>query len=216
MGRLIVFLLIVPLLLFSCDEKETPETLFSEGRYKEAISLSNSILMEGLDESALYYKAASCYSLSLKGEAEEAAALYLLVYNEGEFRNQAKYIIFLTGSDADAIEAGEELMASGELSHRSMVRLCFLYAYNDMDIEFSRLYKKIRGELSEIENAFLLIAEGEDLSLIFMAFDKILESGSELDAELLETAADLFADKGKYDLFSSYIDSRGIAFTPVI
>ena len=85
-----------------------------------------------------------------------------------------------------------------------------------MDIEFSRLYKKIRGELSEIENAFLLIAEGEDLSLIFMAFDKILESGSELDAELLEAAAGLFADKGKYDLFSSYIASRGIAFTPVI
>ena len=151
MGRLIVFLLIVPLLFSSCEENETPETLFSEGRYKEAISLSNSILMDGLDESALYYKAASCFSLSLNGEAEEAAALYLLVYNEGEFRNQVKYIIFLTGSDADAIAAGEELMASGELSHRSMVRLCFLYAYNDMAIEFSRLYKKYKGISPEAE-----------------------------------------------------------------
>ena len=211
MRRLIAFLLIVPLLFFpSCSDETTPESLFREGKYKESISLSNSILHKGLDEKALYYKAASCFSLNLKGEAEEAATLYLLLYSDGEFRNQSNYIILFTGSDLRAVEAGESLLSSGEISHRAMFRLCFLYAYNGMDIEFSRMYKRIRGNLTDAENAFLLIADGKDLSMVFMSFDKILETGSQIDPSLLENARILFENEGKTDLFDSYIASRGI------
>ena len=203
MRRFIAFLLIVPLFISSCSKAETPESLYSNGMYREAIALSDSILRKDLDYEALYYKAASYFSLNVRGEAEEAATLYLLLDEDGEFRNEALYIIFLTGS------------TSG-LSHRSLVRLCFLYAYNDMDIEFSRLYREIRGELTDEENAFLLIAEGKDLSMIFMALDSLLEDGIEPSAELLEAAEKRFIEQGSLDLFQSYVTSRGIAFTPVI
>ena len=216
MGRFIAFLLIVPLVFSSCTGRETPESLFREGEYKDSIALSDSILSSRLDEDALYYKAASCFSLGLSGEAEEAATLYLLLYSDGKHRNDALYIILFTDSDTIAVRAGEELMESGELSHRALLRLCFLYAHNDMDAEFSRMYRSIRISLSDAENAFLLIADGDDLSMIFMSFDKIIESGREIDEELLEAASALFGEKGKHDLFESYISSRGIAFPAVI
>ena len=216
MRRFIAFLLIVPLFISSCSKTETPESLYSNGMYREAIALADSILRKDLDYEALYYKAASYFSLKVRGEAEEAATLYLLLDDDGEFRNEALYIIFLTGSDDKSIKAGEELRETSGLSHRSLVRLCFLYAYNDMDIEFSRLYREIRGELTDEENAFLLIAEGKDLSMIFMALDSLLEDGIEPSAELLEAAEKRFIEQGSLDLFQSYVSSRGIAFTPVI
>ena len=216
MGRFIAFLLIVPLFISSCSKTETPESLYSNGMYREAIALADSILRKDLDYEALYYKAASYFSLKVRGEAEEAATLYLLLDSDGEFRNEALYIIFLTGSDNKSIKAGEELRETSGLSHRSLVRLCFLYAYNDMDIEFSRLYREIRGELTDEENAFLLIAEGKDLSMIFMALDSLLEAGIEPSDELLEAAEKRFIEQGSLDLFQSYVSSRGIAFTPVI
>ena len=216
MRRFIAFLLIVPLFISSCSKTETPESLYSNGMYREAIALADSILRKDLDYEALYYKAASYFSLNVRGEAEEAATLYLLLDNDGEFRNEALYIIFLTGSDEKSIKAGNELRKTAGLSHRSLVRLCFLYAYNDMDIEFSRLYREIRGELTDEENAFLLIAEGKDLSMIFMALDSLLEDGIEPSAELLEAAEKRFIEQGSLDLFQSYVSSRGIAFTPVI
>ena len=216
MRRFIAFLLIVPLFISSCSKTETPESLYSNGMYREAIALADSILRKDLDYEALYYKAASYFSLKVRGEAEEAATLYLLLDSDGEFRNEALYIIFLTGSDNKSIKAGEELRETSGLSHRSLVRLCFLYAYNDMDIEFSRLYREIRGELTDEENAFLLIAEGKDLSMIFMALDSLLEDGIEPSAELLEAAEKRFIEQGSLDLFQSYVSSRGIAFTPVI
>ena len=216
MRRFIAFLLIVPLFISSCSKTETPESLYSNGMYREAIALADSILRKDLDYEALYYKAASYFSLNVRGEAEEAATLYLLLDNDGEFRNEALYIIFLTGSDEKSIKAGDELRKTAGLSHRSLVRLCFLYAYNDMDIEFSRLYREIRGELTDEENAFLLIAEGKDLSMIFMALDSLLEDGIEPSAELLEAAEKRFIEQESLDLFQSYVSSRGIAFTPVI
>ena len=216
MRRFIAFLLIVPLFISSCSKTETPESLYSNGMYREAIALADSILRKDLDYEALYYKAASYFSLNVRGEAEEAATLYLLLDNDGEFRNEALYIIFLTGSDEKSIKAGDELRKTAGLSHRSLVRLCFLYAYNDMDIEFSRLYREIRGELTNEENAFLLIAEGKDLSMIFMALDSLLEDGIEPSAELLEAAEKRFIEQGGLDLFQSYVSSRRIAFTPVI
>ena len=216
MRRFIAFLLIVPLFISSCSKTETPESLYSNGMYREAIALADSILRKDLDYEALYYKAASYFSLNVRGEAEEAATLYLLLDEDGEFRNEALYIIFLTGSDEKSITAGDELRKTAGLSHRSLVRLCFLYAYNDMDIEFSRLYREIRGELTDEENAFLLIAEGKDLSMIFMALDSLLEDGIEPSAELLEAAERRFIEQGSLDLFQSYVSSRGIAFTPVI
>lgn len=216
MRRFIAFLLIVPLFISSCSKTETPESLYSNGMYREAIALADSILRKDLDYEALYYKAASYFSLNVRGEAEEAATLYLLLDDDGEFRSKALYIIFLTGSDDKSIKAGEELRETSGLSHRSLVRLCFLYAYNDMDIEFSRLYREIRGELTDEENAFLLIAEGKDLSMIFMALDSLLEDGIEPSAELLEAAEKRFIEQGSLDLFQSYVSSRGIAFTPVI
>ena len=216
MRRFIAFLLIVPLFISSCSKTETPESLYSNGMYREAIALADSILRKDLDYEALYYKAASYFSLNVRGEAEEAATLYLLLDDDGEFRSKALYIIFLTGSDEKSIKAGEELRNTAGLSHRSLVRLCFLYAYNDMDIEFSRLYREIRGELTDEENAFLLIAEGKDLSMIFMALDSLLEDGIEPSAELLEAAEKRFIEQGSLDLFQSYVSSRGIAFTPVI
>ena len=216
MRRFIAFLLIVPLFISSCSKTETPESLYSNGMYREAIALADSILRKDLDYEALYYKAASYFSLNVRGEAEEAATLYLLLDDDGEFRNEALYIIFLTGSDEKSIKAGDELRKTAGLSHRSLVRLCFLYAYNDMDIEFSRLYREIRGELTDEENAFLLIAEGKDLSMIFMALDSLLEDGIEPSAELLEAAEKRFIEQGSLDLFQSYVSSRGIAFTPII
>lgn len=216
MRRFIAFLLIVPLFFSSCSKAETPESLYSNGMYREAIALADSILRKDLDYDALYYKAASYFSLNVRGEAEEAATLYLLLDDDGEFRNEALYIIFLTGSDEKSIKAGDELRKTAGLSHRSLVRLCFLYAYNDMDIEFSRLYREIRGELTDEENAFLLIAEGKDLSMIFMALDSLLEDGIEPSAELLEAAEKRFIEQGSLDLFQSYVSSRGIAFTLVI
>ena len=216
MGRFIAFLLIVPLFISSCSKTETPESLYSNGMYREAIALADSILRKDLDYEALYYKAASYFSLKVRGEAEEAATLYLLLDSDGEFRNEALYIIFLTGSDNKSIKAGEELRETSGLSHRSLVRLCFLYAYNDMDIEFSRLYREIRGELTDEENAFLLIAEGKDLSMIFMALDSLLEAGIEPSDELLEAAEKRFIEQGSLDLFQSYVSSRGIAFTTVV
>ena len=216
MRRFIAFLLIVPLFISSCSKTETPESLYSNGMYREAIALADSILRKDLDYEALYYKAASYFSLNVRGEAEGAATLYLLLDEDGEFRNEALYIIFLTGSDEKSIKAGEELRKTAGLSHRSLVRLCFLYAYNDMDIEFSRLYREIRGELTDEENAFLLIAEGKDLSMIFMALDSLLEDGIEPSAELLEAAEKRFIEQGSLDLFQSYVSSRGIAFTTVV
>ena len=203
MRRFIAFLLIVPLFISSCSKTETPESLYSNGMYREAIALADSILRKYLDSEALYYKAASYFSLNVRGEAEEAATLYLLLDEDGEFRNEALYIIFLTGSDEKSIKAGDELRKTAGLSHRSLVRLCFLYAYNDMDIEFSRLYREIRGELTDEENAFLLIAEGKDLSMIFMALDSLLEAGIEPSDELLEAAEKRFIEQGSLDLFQS-------------
>ena len=72
------------------------------------------------------------------------------------------------------------------------------------------MYKRIRGNLTDAENAFLLIADGQDLSMVFMSFDKILETGSQIDPSLLENARILFENEGKTDLFDSYIASRGI------
>lgn len=216
MRRFIAFLLIVPLFISSCSKTETPESLYSNGMYREAIALADSILRKDLDYEALYYKAASYFSLNVRGEAEEAATLYLLLDEDGEFRNEALYIIFLTGSDEKSITAGDELRKTAGLSHRSLVRLCFLYAYNDMDIEFSRLFREIRGELTDEENAFLLIAEGKDLSMIFMALDSLLEDGIDPSDELLEAAEKRFIEKGQLDLFQSYVSSRGIAFTTVV
>ena len=216
MRRFIAFLLIVPLFISSCSKAETPESLYSNGMYIEAIALADSILSSSLDYEALYYKAASYFSLKVRGEAEEAATLYLLLDSDGEFRNEALYIIFLTGSDNKSIKAGEELRMTAGLSHSSLVRLCFLYAYNDMDTEFSRLYREIRGELTDEENAFLLIAEGRDLSMIFMALDSLLEDGIDPSDELLEAAEKRFIEKGQLDLFQSYVSSRGIAFTTVV
>ena len=109
MRRLLLVLLVMSFLLFSCSEKESPESLYNQGKLKEAIALSDRILSESLDEDALYYKAVSYYSLDITGEAEEAATLYLLLYSDGKYRTEALSIIFMTGSDSNALDAGKGL-----------------------------------------------------------------------------------------------------------
>ena len=130
MRRFIAFLLIVPLFISSCSKAETPESLYSNGMYIEAIALADSILSSSLDYEALYYKAASFFSLKVRGEAEEAATLYLLLYSDGKYRTEALSIIFMTGSDSKALDAGKELMEYDLLGHRGKTRLCLLYALN--------------------------------------------------------------------------------------
>lgn len=207
MRRLLAVLLVMSFLLFSCSEKESPESLYNPGKLKEAIALSDRILSESLDEDALYYKAISYYSLDITGEAEEAATLYLLLYSDGKYRTEALSIIFMTGSDSKALDAGKELMEYDLLGHRGKTRLCLLYALNGDYNSFRSLYETIQGELTASENAYLLIVGRSDTSMILMAIERLLDEGSDYSDIIINRASRLLEKRGEDGMFTEFLSS---------
>ena len=199
-NTLLMAFLILPL-LFSCSNDENSlSSLIDGGKYSEALAAADVILSEKLDEEALYTKLVSQLRMGMLRDAGKTASLYVMLFDENEehLERALSAVIHFSGNDGFAAAAGERLSKLRPLGKSESMALFLRCIELGRIPDAEMIYRNIRSELSESENAYMLLRMEENPSLVLASLESLYgeQGSSAVYLRILREALRVFSMNG--------------------